>query len=185
MEVEQGVDVVPNGGHARTHAADQVEAPAERVVDRREAGGRALVPGNLLERGAENAHVATGLVARCCQWDASLVSCRTSVNVNVGPVPRWRPRTPPPRAPAGLDEARVTVAVLRSRARGGPREDREAVVFVHGNPGSAADWRDLVRPRRPLRPRGRIRHAGFRAGRQAARLRVLGARRMPASSTRR
>ena len=75
MEVEQGVDVVPDGGHARAHAADQVEAPAERVVDRREAGGRALVPGDLLERGAEHAHVAAGLVARCCQGDASMVSC--------------------------------------------------------------------------------------------------------------
>ncbi len=100
MEVEQGVDVVPDRGHARAHVADQVEAPAERVVDRREAGGRVLVRGDLLERGAEHAHVAAGLVARCCQGDASMVSCafRTcAVNVNVGPVPRWKPRTSPPR----------------------------------------------------------------------------------------
>ena len=100
----------PTRGHARAHVADQVEAPAERVVDRREAGGRALVPGDLLERGAEHAHVAAGPWPDAVKWDASLVSCGLR-NVtagaggladapgadNVGPVPRWKPRTSPPR----------------------------------------------------------------------------------------
>jgi pimeloyl-ACP methyl ester carboxylesterase len=49
------------------------------------------------------------------------------------------------QAPAGLDEARVTVRgtgvpVLQA----GPSDAREAVVFLHGNPGSGDDWRALV-----------------------------------------
>jgi pimeloyl-ACP methyl ester carboxylesterase len=39
----------------------------------------------------------------------------------------------------------LTIAGLRSRLlEAGPRDSDEAVVFVHGNPGSSQDWRDLV-----------------------------------------
>jgi len=39
----------------------------------------------------------------------------------------------------------VTVAGVRSPVRhAGPQDHREAVVFVHGNPGPAEDWRDLL-----------------------------------------
>jgi pimeloyl-ACP methyl ester carboxylesterase len=51
----------------------------------------------------------------------------------------------PAQAPAGLDEARVTVrGVSLPVLQAGPGEAREAVVFLHGNPGSGEDWRDLV-----------------------------------------
>ena len=51
----------------------------------------------------------------------------------------------PPSAPAGLDEARIAVdGVDVPLLQAGPRDAREAVVFVHGNPGSGADWRDLM-----------------------------------------
>jgi len=51
----------------------------------------------------------------------------------------------PAQAPARLDESRVTVRgtgvpVLEA----GPSDAREAVMFVHGNPGSGEDWRALV-----------------------------------------
>ena len=50
-----------------------------------------------------------------------------------------------PSAPAGVDKTRlwiggVSVPVLRS----GPADAREAVLFLHGNPGSGADWHDLL-----------------------------------------
>ena len=49
------------------------------------------------------------------------------------------------QAPAGLDETRMTVrGVGLPVLQAGPREAREAVVFVHGNPGSGEDWRSLV-----------------------------------------
>jgi len=52
------------------------------------------------------------------------------------------PSTPSP----GLDEARVTVrGVGLPVLEAGPRDSREAVVFVHGNPGSGQDWTDLLR----------------------------------------
>jgi pimeloyl-ACP methyl ester carboxylesterase len=39
----------------------------------------------------------------------------------------------------------VTVAGVRSTVlHAGAPEDREAVVYVHGNPGPASDWRDLL-----------------------------------------
>jgi len=42
-------------------------------------------------------------------------------------------------------ERRITVAGLQTRLlEAGPGDATEAVVFVHGNPGSAADWHDLV-----------------------------------------
>ena len=51
----------------------------------------------------------------------------------------------PAQAPAGLDETRMTVrGVGLPVLQAGPREAREAVVFVHGNPGSGEDWRSLV-----------------------------------------
>ena len=42
-------------------------------------------------------------------------------------------------------ERQITVSGLRTPLlESGPRDATEAVVFVHGNPGSSADWRDLV-----------------------------------------
>ncbi len=42
-------------------------------------------------------------------------------------------------------ERHITVSGLRTRLlESGPRDATEAVVFVHGNPGSSADWRDLI-----------------------------------------
>ena len=42
-------------------------------------------------------------------------------------------------------ERQITVSGLRTRVlESGPRDATEAVVFVHGNPGSSSDWRDLV-----------------------------------------
>jgi pimeloyl-ACP methyl ester carboxylesterase len=43
------------------------------------------------------------------------------------------------------EERRITVSGLGTRLlEAGPRDVREAVVFVHGNPGSSDDWRDLI-----------------------------------------
>jgi pimeloyl-ACP methyl ester carboxylesterase len=40
----------------------------------------------------------------------------------------------------------ITVAGIRSPVlESGPADAREGVLFVHGNPGSSADWEDLVR----------------------------------------
>ena len=51
----------------------------------------------------------------------------------------------PAQAPAGLDETRIAVrGVGLPVLQAGPRETREAVVFVHGNPGSGEDWTSLV-----------------------------------------
>ena len=42
-------------------------------------------------------------------------------------------------------ERQITVAGLRTPVtEAGPAEATEAVVFVHGNPGSSLDWKDLV-----------------------------------------
>jgi pimeloyl-ACP methyl ester carboxylesterase len=54
--------------------------------------------------------------------------------------------TSPAQAPAGADQARVTVRGIGVPVlQAGPRDAREAVVFVHGNPGSGQDWGDLLR----------------------------------------
>jgi pimeloyl-ACP methyl ester carboxylesterase len=51
----------------------------------------------------------------------------------------------PAQAQARLDETRIAVrGVGLPVLQAGPREPREAVVFVHGNPGSGEDWRSLV-----------------------------------------
>jgi pimeloyl-ACP methyl ester carboxylesterase len=53
--------------------------------------------------------------------------------------------THPSSAPARLDEAPISVRSIGLPVlQAGPRGAREAVVFVHGNPGSGQDWRDLV-----------------------------------------
>ena len=50
-----------------------------------------------------------------------------------------------PATHSELTERQITVSGLRTRLfESGPRDAPEAVVFVHGNPGSSADWRDLV-----------------------------------------
>lgn len=47
--------------------------------------------------------------------------------------------------PAVLRENQVSVAGVRSPVlEGGPGDSEEAVVFVHGNPGSARDWERLA-----------------------------------------
>ena len=46
---------------------------------------------------------------------------------------------------AALTERQITVSGLRTRLlEAGPTGAREAIVFVHGNPGSADDWKDLA-----------------------------------------
>jgi pimeloyl-ACP methyl ester carboxylesterase len=46
----------------------------------------------------------------------------------------------------GVRHSRVDVGGIHSPLiEAGPREATEAVVFVHGNPGSSTDWRELVR----------------------------------------
>src|SRR3954451_6011601 len=50
-----------------------------------------------------------------------------------------------PKLPPGVSESRLTVGGVSTRiTQAGPRDARDAVVFVHGNPGSARDWDDLV-----------------------------------------
>lgn len=45
-----------------------------------------------------------------------------------------------------LRRREITVAGIRSPLlESGPADAREGVLFVHGNPGSSADWEDLVR----------------------------------------
>ena len=50
-----------------------------------------------------------------------------------------------PKLPAGVRERRISVKGVRTRiTEAGPPGADEAVVFLHGNPGSARDWDDLV-----------------------------------------
>src|SRR3954466_10228271 len=50
-----------------------------------------------------------------------------------------------PKLPAGVRERRLSVTGGSTRiVEAGPPEAKEAVLFVHGNPGSARDWDDLV-----------------------------------------
>src|SRR2546423_5794846 len=50
-----------------------------------------------------------------------------------------------PKLPAGVSESRLTVKGVSTRiTQAGPPEARDAVVFVHGNPGSGRDWDALV-----------------------------------------
>lgn len=51
----------------------------------------------------------------------------------------------PPRKLGPVPTSQITVNGLRSPLlQAGPADAREAVVFVHGNPGSSRDWGDLV-----------------------------------------
>lgn len=50
-----------------------------------------------------------------------------------------------PTPTAGVRSRRLTVdGVSMPLLKSGPRRGREAVVFVHGNPGSSQDWLDLI-----------------------------------------
>src|SRR4051794_41535569 len=50
-----------------------------------------------------------------------------------------------PKLPAGVRERRLSVTGGSTRiVEAGPPKAKEAVLFVHGNPGSARDWDDLV-----------------------------------------
>jgi pimeloyl-ACP methyl ester carboxylesterase len=52
---------------------------------------------------------------------------------------------PEPKLPAGVSRRAVRIGKLRTLLlEAGPRGGDEAVVFVHGNPGSSLDWLDLV-----------------------------------------
>jgi pimeloyl-ACP methyl ester carboxylesterase len=52
----------------------------------------------------------------------------------------------PAQAAPGLDETTITVrGISLPLLQAGPHDAREAVLFVHGNPGSGEDWRELVR----------------------------------------
>src|SRR5438128_1260480 len=51
-----------------------------------------------------------------------------------------------PEAAAALRSARIAVGEIGSPViEAGPTDAREAVVFVHGNPGSRTDWLGLVK----------------------------------------
>src|SRR5688572_25780032 len=50
-----------------------------------------------------------------------------------------------PQAPPGLEEARIAARGVGGPVlQAGPRGAREAVVFLHGNPGSGQEFADLV-----------------------------------------
>src|SRR5438067_8404173 len=50
-----------------------------------------------------------------------------------------------PPLPPGVRQRRIAVAGGSTRiTEAGPPEAKDAVLFVHGNPGSARDWDDLV-----------------------------------------
>ena len=50
-----------------------------------------------------------------------------------------------PPLPAGVRESRVDIDGVSTRVvESGPADAADAVVFLHGNPGSARDWDDLV-----------------------------------------
>src|SRR5437879_3592276 len=53
----------------------------------------------------------------------------------------WSGRT----LPRGVSEKRLTVGKLHTRLfQAGPRRARDAIVLVHGNPGSGLDWVRLL-----------------------------------------
>jgi pimeloyl-ACP methyl ester carboxylesterase/2-polyprenyl-6-methoxyphenol hydroxylase-like FAD-dependent oxidoreductase len=55
------------------------------------------------------------------------------------------PRPGAPASPAGVRRSELVVGAVRTPLReAGPADAREAVVFVHGNPGSGADWEPLL-----------------------------------------
>lgn len=57
-----------------------------------------------------------------------------------------RPDAPPVELPPGATMRRITVAGFSTVAiEAGPRESREAVVFMHGNPGNSLDFTGLLR----------------------------------------
>src|SRR4051812_43089502 len=50
-----------------------------------------------------------------------------------------------PKLPGGVRERRISVKGVSTRViEAGPPDAAQAIVFVHGNPGSARDWDDLV-----------------------------------------
>ena len=74
------------------------------------------------------------------------------------------PGAPPPagrapRAPRSTRDRRRRAPLARLEA--GPRTPEEAVVFVHGNPGSCDDWATLAERVGAVRARRRARPAGF------------------------
>jgi pimeloyl-ACP methyl ester carboxylesterase len=100
--------------------------------------GRATVAALLLALGAGSAARADDPDAsQYCVGDGGPLAAATAAEhtVLVGD----------PKVPAGVSETRVTVKGVSTRiTQAGPPEAKDAVVFVHGNPGSARDWDDLV-----------------------------------------
>lgn len=57
-----------------------------------------------------------------------------------------RPSAPPPTLPPGFRRGTITVAGLSTPTlEAGPRSAREAVVFLHGNPGSSLDYLGILK----------------------------------------
>src|SRR5436190_10718386 len=101
--------------------------------------GRAVVAGALLTAvaAASTAHAADPDPTQYCVGDGGPLGAATAAEhtVLVGD----------PKLPAGVTQRRLTVAGGTIRiTEAGPRDAKEAVLFVHGNPGSARDWDDLV-----------------------------------------
>jgi pimeloyl-ACP methyl ester carboxylesterase len=67
-------------------------------------------------------------------------------NTHLDPQDVVRPDAPPVELPPGATMRRISVAGFSTIAiEGGPRESREAVVFMHGNPGNSLDYTGIMR----------------------------------------
>ena len=67
-------------------------------------------------------------------------------NTQYDPQDVVRPDAPPVELPPGATMRRITVAGFSTVAiEAGPRDSREAVVFMHGNPGNSLDFTGILR----------------------------------------
>jgi len=74
-----------------------------------------------------------------------------------------------------VETGEVAVDGVRSPLiQAGPADDSEAIVFLHGNPGSRLDWEDLVSQAGEFGRAVAFDMPGFGAVRQAKRLRRSG-----------
>ena len=121
-----------------------------------------------------------------------MVSCKIVVNVtaggagarrwgwrlrprpdNVGPAPPMEASNLPAHAHGRLEEGRVAARGVGPGAPGGSARGARGGGVRARQPRLRRDWRTWSDADRRIRPRGRVRHAGVRPRRQAARLRVL------------
>ena len=66
-------------------------------------------------------------------------------NTQHDPQDLHRPNAPPIELPPGFTRRRITVAGFSTPViEAGPRDAREAVVFMHGNPGSSLDYLGIL-----------------------------------------